>query len=222
MDLTHRVSRPGSPPAPGLRATIWAALGLTVFMGACASGRDDRPDPAPRAAESAPAAGQPSFGETAQSAASEAARQPLKDVGLMRRPIPPALARISDPYAAPSGPGCGWLMYEINQIDMVLEPETVAPGHVDDRSGVDRGRDMAGAAMVDAAKSAFVGLLPARGIIRRLSGADQADKAYREAEARGRVRRGYLKGMAQAQNCVVTPPAPVAGPARPRPVVPNR
>jgi hypothetical protein len=38
-------------------------------------------------------------------------------------------------------------------------------------------------------------------LIRRISGAEKADMMYKAATERGMVRRGYLKGLAQAQKC---------------------
>lgn len=140
--------------------------------------------------------------------ATDAARQPFKDVGLMRKTIPPALARIADPYAAPTGPGCGWLAYEINQIDLVLSQDPLPPTHIDERTNAEKGREMAGTAAADAVRGALVGWIPARGVIRRLSGAEQSDRSFRQAEERGRLRRAFLRGLAQAQSCEIPRPAP--------------
>jgi hypothetical protein len=211
-DLEGKRAAAGVP----LRARIPAALACAalVAVGCASSGDRNSTGPndsdaartavtGPVAAAAPSSAERPPASEAASEIAAEAARQPLRDVGLMKRSIPPALARIADPYAPPTGPGCGWLAYEINQIDLAIGPEPGAPTTVDDRTSMQKGREMAGGAVADAARGALTGLMPARGILRKLSGADKADRAYREAADRARVRRGYLRGLAAAEKCTI-------------------
>ncbi|NJR20199.1 MAG: hypothetical protein HC777_01005 [Hyphomonadaceae bacterium] len=163
---------------------------MMVGASGCASTRDAA---APRA--------EANSNNDVQDAASEAARQPLRDIGLMRREIPNALARISDPYAEPSGPGCSWLKYELNQLDAALGGEVaVMPVETQETVGERSGR-AASTATRNMIRSAGNSLMPARSVIRFLSGAEDADALYEAATERGKVRRGYLKGLSEARNC---------------------
>jgi hypothetical protein len=54
------------------------------------------------------------------------------------------------------------------------------------------------------------GLIPFRGWVRKLSGAERHSRLVAEAVAAGMTRRAYLKGLGQAQGCL-----PPAAPLRP-------
>jgi hypothetical protein len=136
-------------------------------------------------------------------AASEAARQPLRDIGLMKKKIPYALARIADPYAEPSGPGCVWITYELTQLSAALGPEVAVMPVASRASAREKGSRMAFATARDVIASAGAGLLPGRSVIRTISGAKSAEELYDAAHQRGLVRRGYLKGLSEARSCAV-------------------
>ena len=146
--------------------------------------------------------------ERAGSVAQGAVTQPLRDFGLIRPVIAPELARVVDPYAPAMGPGCSWLTYELGGLEAVLGSEIAREG--DRRRS---GGEMVGQAAEGAMRNAVSDLIPARGLVRQLSGAEAADRALRDAEARGRVRRAYLTGLAHAQGCrqpASQPPGTVA------------
>lgn len=136
-----------------------------------------------------------------QGAAGEAASQPLRDMGLMKKKIPYALSRIADPYAEPSGPGCVWITYELTQLSAALGAEVSVMPVADRSSNSERGSRMAIEAARDLIRSSGSRLLPGRSVIRRLSGASNSDEMYRAAKERGMVRRGYLKGLSEARSC---------------------
>ena len=71
----------------------------------------------------------------------------------------------------------------------------------DDKTLVERGGVLAGNAALDAIKGAAEGLIPYRSWVRKLSGAERASKAVAAAISAGMVRRGFLKGLLQAQTC---------------------
>lgn len=133
--------------------------------------------------------------------AGDIASQPLKDVGIIRNDVPPELAQITDPYAIPPGADCNWINYQIGLLDKVLGPEAVKESNVDDRDVTDKGTDIAKTAAKDAARSAVLGYIPARGILRKVSGADKRDKNLSKAIERGKIRRGYLKGLSYSKKC---------------------
>jgi hypothetical protein len=145
--------------------------------------------------------GAQSSSEQMQGAASNAARQPLRDIGLMKKKIPYALSRIADPYAEPSGPGCVWITYELTQLSAALGPEVAVMPVASRASARERGSRMAMETARDMIASAGSRLLPGRSVIRTLSGASNAEELYEAAQQRGMVRRGYLKGLSEARDC---------------------
>jgi hypothetical protein len=185
-------NHPGFRQIGFLRSGVVVALAITV-MG-CAS--------------RSPAAALPSGEERSEStrdqmqgAAGEAARQPLRDMGLMKKKIPYALARIADPYAEPSGPGCAWISYELTQLSAALGTEVAVMPVASRDSTSERGSRMAMETAREMIRSAGSRLLPGRSVIRTLSGASNSEELYEAAQQRGMVRRGYLKGLSEARNC---------------------
>lgn len=134
-------------------------------------------------------------------AANEAAVQPFRDIGVLRRKVPAALARIGDPYAPPSGETCQWISYEIQQLDEALKGEVATNAGPDNRSIQAKGGSMAKSGATEAVRGVGSMLVPQRGLIRMLSGASKSDRLYEEAEQRGMVRRGYLRGLADSKGC---------------------
>lgn len=180
-------------PAHFDRNMTLAMLVSTILLVGCATG------PLPNTSD-----GEPSASSTRgqiQGAAGDAARQPLRDIGLMKRRIPYALTRIADPYAEPSGPGCPWISYELTQLSAALGTEVSVMPVADRSTTSQRGSRMAIEAARDVIKGSGSQLLPGRSVIRRLSGASNADELYDAAKQRGMVRRGYLKGLSDAKNC---------------------
>jgi hypothetical protein len=137
-----------------------------------------------------------------QGAAGEAARQPLRDIGLMKKKIPYALTRIADPYAEPSGPGCAWISYELTQLNAALGSEVaVMPSGDRSTTTTERGTRIARDMTSDMIRNASAALIPGRELIRRISGAASTDELYEAAKERGMVRRSYLKGLSDARSC---------------------
>jgi hypothetical protein len=165
------------------------------FVASCAS-RGPEPGP-PAAGEN----GTTSTSDEMQGAAGEAARQPFRDVGLMKKKIPYALARIADPYADPTGPGCAWIRYELTQLSAALGTEVAVMPVASRDTNAQKGTRFARETARDLIRSAGSSLMPARSIIRQLSGASDADELYSAAQERGMVRRGYLKGLSESRNC---------------------
>jgi len=138
-----------------------------------------------------------------------AAVTPLNDLNLVHTKIPAALITAQKaPYAPPVDPTCVGLSKEIQLLDAALGADLDAP-HAPEPSLVDRGRSEADAAVVGVVKSTAESLIPFRGWVRKLTGAERASRQVTKAIAAGIVRRAYLKGLGQAQGC---PP-----PAAPRP-----
>lgn len=141
---------------------------------------------------------------------SGAATAPLGDLNLVRAKIPPILlAAQKAPYGPPADPSCEGLAAEVRQLDAALPPDLDAPASADPTLA-ERGRAEASGAAVGAVRHTAEGLVPFRGWVRKLSGAERHSRLVAEAIAAGIVRRAYLKGLGQARGC-----APPAAPAQP-------
>jgi len=118
---------------------------------------------------------------------------PLRDINLVREDIPPVLIKtLDDPYARPASLSCERLAARIADLDAVLGEDYGAQDHTGDDA-----RPM----LLGAVASAVTDLVPMRGWIRKLSGADRHERQVREALTAGAVRRGFLKGLAAARDC---------------------
>jgi hypothetical protein len=182
----------GSNNAVSKVSVLILALG---FLASCASKAPEASPP------EAGANGANSTSSEMQGAAGEAARQPFRDIGLMKKKIPYALARIADPYADPTGPGCAWIRYELTQLSAALGTEVAVMPVASRATNAQKGTRFARETARDLIRSAGSSLMPARSIIRQLSGASDADELYGAAQERGMVRRGYLKGLSESRNC---------------------
>lgn len=136
----------------------------------------------------------------------QAVTAPLGDLNLVRAEIPAVLsAARKSPYGAPAVPGCAALAAEVQSLDAVLGADLDTPPTAADPGLIERGSAAAGDAAVGAVRGAAEGVVPFRGWVRRLSGADASAREAAAAVAAGSVRRAYLKGLGRAQDCA--PPA---------------
>lgn len=137
----------------------------------------------------------------------DAAATPLRDIGLIKPEIPPVLRDLSYPYNTGSlAAGCPAVAYEIGQLDAVLGGESFQPGP--DRNIWDRGGDYAEDQAVDAVRDTAQDLVPFRSWVRRLSGANKAERDALRAVANGQQRRTFLRGYGASLGCanVIPPP----------------
>lgn len=126
---------------------------------------------------------------------------PLRDLGVSKTSIPEVLLQaLSDPYARPPrGYNCRYLIALVRPLDDVLGPDIdLTP--VDDENLVSRGKILGVAADVGASA-----LIPFRGVVRKITGAEAHDRLVQSAYVAGSVRRAYLKGLGEAKGCL--PPA---------------
>lgn len=153
-----------------------------------------------------------------------AAGAPLRDMNLLRTKIPPALLEaMADPYARPPGKkiSCDTLIALVTPLDLALGEDLDRRPPEEDEDLMDRGKRMAGSAAFGAMASAAQDLIPMRGWVRKLSGAEKHDRLVQSAMASGAVRRAYLKGLGEARGC--NPPATPQHLAKPAaPVVEKR
>jgi hypothetical protein len=153
-----------------------------------------------------------------------AAGAPLRDMNLLRTKIPPVLLEaMADPYARPPGKkiSCDILISMVAPLDLALGEDVDRRPPEDDEDLMDRGKRMAGSAAFGAMASAAQDLIPMRGWVRKLSGAEKHDKLVQSAMASGAIRRAYLKGLGEARGC--DPPATPQHLAKPAaPIVEKR
>jgi hypothetical protein len=96
----------------------------------------------------------------------------------------------------------------VEELDGVLGADLDTPVTSANPSLLDRGTNAAGDAVVGAVRSSAESVVPFRGWVRKLSGAERYSRDVAGAIAAGTIRRAYLKGLGQAGSC--------AAPAAPR------
>lgn len=122
--------------------------------------------------------------------------QPLSDVNLKRREIPPELIGIRDnPYAVEGLRTCKAIIAEVTQLNTVLGPD------LDQILVNDRPRKRR-EGVIKVAGGVINGLIPFRSLIREASGANKADAEFNAAIYAGVVRRAFLKGHGQQRRCL--------------------
>ena len=135
-----------------------------------------------------------------------AVSSPMRDLNLLRSKIPPVLLEaLEDPYQRPKPATCSELIALLRPLNEALGADIDEPSSPDDRALIAKGKDVAGDTALGLMASAAQDLIPLRGWVRRLSGAEQHDKLVRAAITAGGIRRGYLKGLGEARGC--NPPA---------------
>jgi hypothetical protein len=133
---------------------------------------------------------------------------PLSDLNLVRAEIPPVLSNaLKGPYAVPADRSCAALGQEIQALDAVLGADLDVPATPANPSLIERGAGAVGNAATGALRGAAEGVVPFRGWVRKLTGAERYSREVAAAIAAGTIRRAYLKGMGLSANCPV-PAAP--------------
>ncbi len=141
--------------------------------------------------------------DSAQQQLTQAATTPLSDLNLVRAEIPAVLAAAQKgPYALPADRSCGGLSTEVQALDAALGADLDTPPTATNPGLVERGGAAVGNAAVGAVRSAAEGVVPFRGWVRKLTGAEQYSKDVAAAIAAGTIRRAFLKGVGQANGCV--------------------
>jgi hypothetical protein len=132
-----------------------------------------------------------------------AAATPLADLNVTREDVPDVLlAALKNPYQLPASQNCVALSLEIRALDEVLGADVDMAVSPTDPSLMHRASSLAQDQAVGALQRTAEGLIPFRGWVRKLSGAERHSKHVAACIAAGSVRRAFLKGVAAAQNCV--------------------
>lgn len=142
---------------------------------------------------------------SSQDKVANAATTPLSDLNVVRADIPDVLkAAAAAPYAAPADTSCPALAADIQALDEVLGPDLDAPAGKGGPGLLERGEDAATGALQRTAE----GVIPFRGWIRKLSGAERYARHVSAAITAGGVRRGFLRGLSAAKACTAAPAKP--------------
>jgi hypothetical protein len=183
-----------------------AAICASLALGACSSSRPDY--------DVADGARGPD-GKTEQMRRStddnndwgDAVTAPLEDLNLRRTHIPQILLdSMSRPYDLAGMDKCEAISSEVRKLDALLGPDLDEPPPPADESSMrEKGGRMANKAAVGAVRRASRSIIPFRGLIRDLTGAEKHSKLVDEAIQAGKSRRAYLKGVGMNKNCA--PPA---------------
>lgn len=135
--------------------------------------------------------------ESAKEKAKDVITQPLNDLNVAQPDIPAILLHANAvPYEPPKGGDCRAINSEIGDLDKALGPDLdLATG--EDKSVSKKVSDMT----FDLARGAVSGLIPFRGVVRYVTGAEKRARAINEALIAGTVRRSYLKGYGEMLGC---------------------
>lgn len=139
---------------------------------------------------------------------SDAAYVPFRDVGLIRPEIPLLLRNLQYPYSTATLTDCAAVSREIAALDGVLGPESYQPGP--NRNIWDRSGDFVEEQTIQAAQDTAADLIPFRSWVRRISGANRAEREALRAVANGQQRRTFLRGYGASLGCpsMIPPPPP--------------
>jgi hypothetical protein len=139
---------------------------------------------------------------SSQDKVATAATTPLSDLNVVRADIPDVLkAAAAAPYVLPADASCTGLAASIQALDEVLGPDLDAPPGKGNTGLLERGEDAATNALQRTAE----GVMPFRGWVRKLTGAERYARQVSAAITAGGVRRGFLRGVATAKSCVAAP-----------------
>jgi hypothetical protein len=129
----------------------------------------------------------------------DAATQPLSDLNLIKKKIPQILqVSAAHPFSVPPNQDCVALRNDIDLLAQALGMN----GSTAKKGIIEKGKDSAGNAAVNALRRTTEGIVPMRGWIRKLSGAERHSSLVANAISAGHLRRAYLKGYFEAKGCV--------------------
>ncbi len=132
---------------------------------------------------------------------------PFEDIGVKKQSIPEKLQQIIDnPYSLPPRPTCESVKTEIVELDNLLGPDVCTPSNQTGMPNSAKGEYVeqgAGFARDQAVGmvSGKVNIIPFRGVVRRISGAEKHVKLVERAYQAGKLRRAFLKGLLASGGC---------------------
>lgn len=192
----HAAVRVAALHAAFLVAAFHAAVlvaGICLALPALAQDAGERPQDENPAAEKPRHDGLDKVGDTAE----RMVTKPLKDLNLLKDKIPPEVQAIMDrPYDISRLKTCADRKQAVARLTELLGPD------VDSAQAQKKGDNPAEFAL-GAAESVVGGLIPGMGLVRKITGAEAAEKRAKAAVLAGQLRRAYIKGAARAKGCKV-------------------
>lgn len=138
---------------------------------------------------------------------------PFSDLNLAKAVIPQVLKEANGaPYVLPLDASCLKLIELVQALNAVLGADLDTLPSAANPSLIERSMGEVGNASVSALKNTAEGLLPLRGWIRKLTGAERHSRRVAAGITAGSIRRACLKGLGHAKECA-PPAAPVVFPA---------
>jgi hypothetical protein len=154
-------------------------------------------EPASGKQDGEPVEGEESNWSRARKKSVEIGTQPARDVGVMKRQIPPILTTAQeDPYSLKGLKTCKQLAAEVTRLNEVLGADYVVGNEVKE--------NRAGKLAEAGGKTVINTIIPFRSIVRELTGAAPADRRMNAAVDAGLARRGFLRGVHAKQKCRTT------------------
>lgn len=131
-----------------------------------------------------------------------AATTPLGDLNIVKADIPAILeAAERQPYLAPADQSCTAIVLEIHQLDEVLGADLdTHPSNVNP-SLIERGAETVKSTAIGSLQHSAEEVVPFRGWVRKLSGAERYSRHVSAAIAAGSIRRAFLKGVGVSRGC---------------------
>ena len=169
------------------RFVLFGAIPVMVAGCAHTPPRSEAPD------RKAPPASSSQYGEARKQAA-EIGMQPARDVGLLKRKVPPVLEdALADPYSIRGLKTCAQLAAAVRTLNAALGPDYEAGGEYRE--------NRAGKLAAAGATSVINSIIPYRSLVREISGAAPADRHMKAVVDAGLARRGFLRGVQHKQHC---------------------
>lgn len=123
------------------------------------------------------------------------AGSPLHDFGIKKTKVSPVLVRAAEhPYATDGLKDCKSIGAAVVELNLALGRDVDAPT---DGKKPSEATELS----MDAGQDTINSLIPGRFIIRRISGAADAQRKARAVVYAASVRRGFLKGLGDAKGC---------------------
>jgi hypothetical protein len=129
----------------------------------------------------------------------DAVTQPAKDVNLKKVKIPEQLLEVQkNPYDLTGLDACVAINAEIGILDPLLGPDVNDITEFSRTEKRERGVSRVAGGLLGS-------LIPFRGVVRELTGANKADRLYFRALSAGNARRSFLKGYGLSRGCTPLP-----------------
>ncbi|OYW81796.1 MAG: hypothetical protein B7Z26_04500, partial [Asticcacaulis sp. 32-58-5] len=125
----------------------------------------------------------------------DAVTAPLTDLNLKREAIPDILIKAAaNAYDMTGMAHCESIGQEIALLDTAIGLDFDQASEARRRDIAERGGEFASQTALSTVKGAAESIIPVRGLVREVTGAEKHQKAIDHAITAGRVRRGFLKG----------------------------